>query len=131
MAPPSLREYLEKYKNGYEEERGKEVKPDAGNLIVIDDDPVWQKSVKIEENDKPVVKEDQGTVKRPFGVISDGPKNVQNLGSSPPCKDISQPKKLRPEMPVINQRPKPLAGLVTAKDFKDEIARTRKEEWLW
>lgn len=48
MAPPSLTEYLKKYESGYEEEKTKKAKPDVtGSLIIVDDDPVWQKSVKI------------------------------------------------------------------------------------
>lgn len=71
------------------------------------------------------------SAKRPFGAISDLSKKVQNLDPSPPCKYLSQPRKLQPQMPLINQAPRPLAGLVTAKDFKDEIARIKKQELLW
>ncbi|VFQ87826.1 unnamed protein product [Cuscuta campestris] len=42
--------------------------------------------------------------------------------------DLSPPRKIRAQSPAAKQRPK--TGLVSAKDVKDEIAKTKKEEWL-
>lgn len=53
-ASASLKEYLRRYENNDEEEKKKKkkkkkVKPDPRGVIVVDEDPVWQKPVEIEE----------------------------------------------------------------------------------
>ncbi|KAJ6695903.1 BUD13-like protein, partial [Salix koriyanagi] len=71
MGSKSLKEYLKKYgSNDQEDEKKvkkkkKKVKPIASGVLVVDEDPVWQKPVKIEEEendsadeDKPQVDED-------------------------------------------------------------------------
>jgi len=56
-ASTSLKEYLKRYVNKDEEEKKKKKKkrktrPDALGVVVVDEDPVWQKPVKLEdEND--------------------------------------------------------------------------------
>lgn len=112
----SLKEYLKRYENKAEEEKKKKkkkkkTKPDSVGVVVVDEDPVWQKPVKLEEDEddsedeeKPVVDEDievkrmkrleQLRLRRPFGAISedgsgwvpvsDVPKEEQNLDISPP-----------------------------------------------
>lgn len=54
---PSLKDYLKKYQDGSGEEekklKKKKMKSKAENagVIVVDQDPVWQKPVKIEEEE--------------------------------------------------------------------------------
>ena len=57
MGSKSLKEYLKKYgSNDQEDEKKvkkkkKKVKPVASGVLVVDEDPVWQKPVKIEEEE--------------------------------------------------------------------------------
>ncbi|XP_031096161.1 BUD13 homolog isoform X2 [Ipomoea triloba] len=106
----SLKEYLKKYESGYEEEKKKKkkkkkAKTDISGVIIVDEDPVWQKPVTIDEEEddsadeeKPLVDEDidvkrmkrleELRAKRPFGAISedgsgwvsvsDAPKNLNS-----------------------------------------------------
>lgn len=89
----SLKEYLKRYENKAEEEKKKrkkkkKSKPDALGVVVVDEDPVWQKPVNLEEDEddsadeeKPMVDEDievkrmkrleQLKLRRPFGAISE------------------------------------------------------------
>jgi pre-mRNA-splicing factor CWC26 len=57
--PKSLKEYLKRYEsNGQEELKKKkrkkkvESKPDARGVLVVDEDPVWQKPVNLEEENE-------------------------------------------------------------------------------
>lgn len=52
----SLKEYLKRYENKAEEEKKKrkkkkKSKPDALGVVVVDEDPVWQKPVNLEEDE--------------------------------------------------------------------------------
>jgi pre-mRNA-splicing factor CWC26 len=54
--PKSLKDYLKRYESNAEEEQKKkkrkkklESKPDARGVLVVDEDPVWQKPVNLEE----------------------------------------------------------------------------------
>lgn len=52
----SLKEYLKKYESGYEEEKKKKkkkkkAKTDVSGVIIVDEDPVWQKPVTIDEEE--------------------------------------------------------------------------------
>lgn len=54
----SLKEYLKRYENNVEDENKKKKKkkkskskPDMNGVLVVDEDPVWQKPVQIEEED--------------------------------------------------------------------------------
>ncbi|XP_010540728.1 PREDICTED: BUD13 homolog [Tarenaya hassleriana] len=74
MAPPttgakSLKDYLKKYESSDVEEKKrkkkKKAKPEARGVLVVDEDPVWQKQVNLEEEEnedeteeKPLVDED-------------------------------------------------------------------------
>lgn len=99
MAPSStstsLKEYLKKYESNTNEEgkkkqkKKKKVKPnDVKGVVVVDEDPVWQKPVKIEDEEDesadeelPQVNEDievkrmkrleQIRARRPFGSVSE------------------------------------------------------------
>ncbi|CAI9290618.1 unnamed protein product [Lactuca saligna] len=226
----SLKEYLKRYENNEEEEKKKKkkkkkmkTKPDMNGVLVVDEDPVWQKPVQVEEEDdesqdeeKPQVDEDievkrmkrleQLKSQRPFGAISedgsgwvpvsDTAKNSDispprrrrarndtpepesesehitelNSDMSPPRKrrarndtpesdpDLSPPRKGRsresdispprrghnrphedlspprkkhsPPRKPIKESERPKTGLVSGKDIKEEIAKTKKEDWL-
>lgn len=53
--PTSLKEYLKKYTSNDDKEKKKKkkrkAKPDAAGVIVVDEDPIWQKSVKLDEEE--------------------------------------------------------------------------------
>ncbi|CAI9757902.1 unnamed protein product [Fraxinus pennsylvanica] len=94
MATSSLKEYLKKYTSNSEEEMKKKKKkkkrgpkPAATGVIIVDEDPVWQKPVDLEkeedstDEEKPQVDEgievkhmkrlEQLRMRRPFGAISE------------------------------------------------------------
>ncbi|XP_065879095.1 uncharacterized protein [Euphorbia lathyris] len=52
----SLKEYLKRYESNNEEEkkkkRKKKVKPHGPGVLVVDEDPVWQKPVKLDEEEE-------------------------------------------------------------------------------
>lgn len=54
-ASMSLKEYLKKYQDGNEDENKKKKKKKAKQVntgvLVVDQDPMWQKPVKIEEEE--------------------------------------------------------------------------------
>ncbi|MCD9642227.1 hypothetical protein HAX54_028918 [Datura stramonium] len=119
----SLKEYLKKYEsNNNEEEKKKQkkkkkVKPNVKGVVVVDEDPVWQKPVKIEDEEDesageelPQVNEDievkrmkrleQIRARRPFGSVSeDGSGWVSvsstsnNIISDDQISDLSPPRK--------------------------------------
>lgn len=52
----SLKEYLKRYENSNEEEKKKKkkkkkLKPEVKGVLVVDEDPVWQKPVNLEEEE--------------------------------------------------------------------------------
>lgn len=127
--PPSLKDYLKKYTSNEDKDKKKKkkrkAKPAAG-VIVVDEDPIWQKPVKIDEEEdsadeeKPLVDEDievkrmrileQRRSERPFGVISEdgsGWVSVSNTSNfmqlENQSSDISPPRKRRPR----NDTPSP------------------------
>lgn len=57
MGSKSLKEYLKKYGSDNQEEekkvkkKKKRIKPNASGVLVVDEDPVWQKPVKLEEEE--------------------------------------------------------------------------------
>ncbi|KAE8677725.1 Detected protein of unknown function [Hibiscus syriacus] len=60
MATSSLKEYLKRYETKNEEEeqkkkrkKKKKIKPESSGMLVVDQDPIWQKPVKVEEDDSP------------------------------------------------------------------------------
>lgn len=58
-APPSLKDYLKRYESAGEDDKKKKkkkkkekVKPSSmGGILVVDEDPVWQKPVQIEQEE--------------------------------------------------------------------------------
>lgn len=53
-----LKEYLKRYESNVEDENKKKKKkkksknkPDINGILIVDEDPVWQKAVQIEEED--------------------------------------------------------------------------------
>ncbi|KAL7096857.1 hypothetical protein ACP275_10G106700 [Erythranthe tilingii] len=129
----SLKEYLKKYTSNDDKDnkkkKKKKAKPDAAGVLLVDEDPVWQKPVKVyEEEDsadeeKPQVDEDIEVKrmrrlelirsKRPFGAISeDGSgwvslsNDPNNIKSEDQNSDISPPRKRR----LRNDTPSPEPG---------------------
>lgn len=117
----SLKEYLKRYENNVEDEKKKKkkkkkAKPDMNGVLVVDEDPIWQKPVNVEEEEDESADEERPQVdedievkrmkrlellksRRPFGAISEdgsgwvsvseNPKNPsfdQNSDMSPPRK---------------------------------------------
>ncbi|KAH6774093.1 hypothetical protein C2S51_012497 [Perilla frutescens var. frutescens] len=132
--PTSLKDYLKKYTSNDDKDKKKKkkkrkAKPDAAGVIVVDEDPIWQKPVKIDDEEdsadeeKPVVDEDidvkrmrileQLRSQRPFGVISEDGSGWVSVSSTPNymksedlSSDISPPRKRRPR----NDTPSPERG---------------------
>ncbi|KAL3649008.1 hypothetical protein CASFOL_005411 [Castilleja foliolosa] len=130
-APTSLKEYLKKYTTSDDKEKKKKkkkkVKSYVGGVLVVDEDPVWQKPVKPDEEEedsadeeKPQVNEDievkrmrrleQLRYKRPVGVISEDGSGWISVSDTPSAMnsedqntDISPPRKRR----VRNDTPSP------------------------
>ncbi|CAL8177989.1 unnamed protein product [Prunus armeniaca] len=124
----SLKEYLKRYEGINEEEKKKKKKKkqkskaEAMGVLVVDEDPAWQKPVNLEEDndnnstdeDKPFVDEDVEIkrmrrlealrAKRPFNAISEDGSGWVPVGQSSPPKisssDISPPRRQR-----INSEP--------------------------
>lgn len=138
----SLKEYLKRYESNNEEEKKKKrkkkkVKSDGPGVLVVDEDPVWQKPVKLEEEEendsadeeKPQVDEDievkrmkrleQLRSKRPYNAIAEdgsgwvslSPKSLndinQNSDMSPPRRYSSRNDTPSPEP---GERPLDAAG---------------------
>ncbi|KAF5758157.1 hypothetical protein HanRHA438_Chr16g0738641 [Helianthus annuus] len=118
----SLKEYLKRYQSNDDEEQKKKkkkkkskTKPTMNGLVVVDEDPVWQKPVQIEEEEddesqdeeKPQVDEDievkrmkrleQIKARRPFGSISEDGSGwvsvAKNSNAYDSNRDISPPRK--------------------------------------
>lgn len=55
--PASLKDYLKKYTSTDDKDKKKKkkkkikAKPDAGGVIVVDEDPIWQKPVQIDDEE--------------------------------------------------------------------------------
>ncbi|PSS09663.1 BUD13 like [Actinidia chinensis var. chinensis] len=124
-ASGSLKEYLKRYESKNEEEKKKKkkkkrAKPDALGVLVVDEDPVWQKPVQLDEDEnddsadeeKPLVDEDievkrmkrleQLRLRRPFGAISEDGSGwvpvsdtLTPLNSNEQNSDLSPPRKRR------------------------------------
>ncbi|KAG7955705.1 hypothetical protein I3843_11G086500 [Carya illinoinensis] len=130
----SLKEYLKRYESNDEEEKKKkkkkkkvvQSKPDVKGVLVVDEDPVWQKPVNLEEEnnddsadeEKPQVDEDievkrmrrleQLKAMRAYNAISeDGsgwvPLSPKAANSNDPNSDMSPPRKRE----VRNDTPSP------------------------
>ncbi|KAK3014830.1 hypothetical protein RJ639_008306 [Escallonia herrerae] len=132
MAPAaSLKEYLRRYESTNDEEKKKKKKKKkakadgTGGVIVVDEDPIWQKQVKLEEendeladDDEPQVNEDievkrmkrleQIKSRRPFGAISEDGSGWVPISDTPQDliddnnSDISPPHNRR--SPSLQQR---------------------------
>ncbi|KAK8712566.1 hypothetical protein V6N13_147803 [Hibiscus sabdariffa] len=136
MASSSLKEYLKRYETKNEEEeqkkkrkKKKKTRPESSGVLVVDEDPVWQKPVKIEDDDgndspdeTPVVDEDievkrmkrleQIRLRRGYNAIAEDGSGWVSL--SPKCantgdpnSDISPPRRQR----TRNDTPSPDPGL--------------------
>ncbi|KAL0410584.1 UNVERIFIED_CONTAM: Derlin-1 [Sesamum latifolium] len=145
-AQPSLKDYLKKYTSPDDEEKKKKKKkrkskPDAGGILVVDEDPIWQKPVKLDEEEqdsadeeKPQVDEDievkrmrrleQLRSRRPFGAISedgsgwvsvsDAPNNVKPEDQN---SDISPPRKRRLRNDTPSPRPEQQSDVPAEADL--------------
>ncbi|XVE89730.1 hypothetical protein DITRI_Ditri20bG0019300 [Diplodiscus trichospermus] len=132
----SLKEYLKRYETNEDEEqkkkrkKKKKPKPESSGVLVVDEDPVWQKPVKIEEDEdgndspdeKPLVDEDievkrmkrleQIRLRRGYNAIAEdgsgwvslSPKHANAVA---PDSDISPPWRQR----TRNDTPSPEPGL--------------------
>ncbi|XP_027336436.1 BUD13 homolog isoform X2 [Abrus precatorius] len=133
MGSKSLKDYLKRYESNTEEEKKNKKKkqkkknqPPATGLLVLDQDPTWQKPLDLrEENDdnssdgeKPIIDEDievkrmkrleQLRARRPYHAISEDGSGWVSLSSNPvnPINlndDMSPPRKQR----VQNDTPSP------------------------
>ncbi|KAF7826963.1 BUD13-like protein [Senna tora] len=133
MGSNSLKEYLKRYESNNEEERTntkkkqkkKKTQPQATGLLVVDEDPVWQKPVDLaEENDdnssdeeKPLIDEDievkrmrrleQLRARRPYhGISEDGSGWVSLSSKHVNSSDMSPPGKTK----IRNDIPSPEPG---------------------
>ncbi|KAK8329177.1 hypothetical protein V6Z12_A11G301200 [Gossypium hirsutum] len=144
----SLKEYLKRYETKNEEEeqkkkrkKKKKTKPESSGVLVVDEDPVWQKPVNLEEDEgndspdeKPLVDEDievkrmkrleQIRLRRGYNAIAEdgsgwvslSPKHANTVD---PNSDISPPRRQR----TRNDTPSPEPGLrhsnseIEAKDL--------------
>ncbi|XP_022743095.1 BUD13 homolog [Durio zibethinus] len=134
----SLKEYLKRYETKNEEEEQKKerkkkkkiTKPESSGVLVVDEDPVWQKPVKLEEDEdgndspdeKPLVDEDievkrmkrleQIRLRRGYNAIAEDGSGWVSLSPKranvmDPNSDISPPRRLRTQ----NDTPSPEPGL--------------------
>ncbi|GAB4858535.1 hypothetical protein Ancab_010010 [Ancistrocladus abbreviatus] len=123
-ASTSLKEYLKKYENNTEDEMKKKKKKkkaiaEVSGVLVVDEDPVWQKPVKLDEeedndspDEKPQVDEDievkrmkrleQLRSRRPYHGISEDGSGWVSISDAPKYStstdqniDISPPRKRR------------------------------------
>ncbi|GAB2213479.1 hypothetical protein Drorol1_Dr00021525 [Drosera rotundifolia] len=143
MSSTSLKDYLKRYEsNGGEEgskkrkkKKVKKSKVDANGVLVVDEDPVWQKPVKLEDeeddndspDEKPVLEEDvdvkrmkrleQLRARRPYNGISEDGSGWVTVSDVPKSSsgddrsgDISPPRRGR----TRNDTPSPDPGLCDA-----------------
>lgn len=146
-ASTSLKEYLKKYEsNNNEEEKKKQkkkkkVKPDVKGVVVVDEDPVWQKPVKIEDEEDesadeelPQVHEDievkrmkrleQLRARRPFGSVSEDGSGWVSVSSTSNnvISDLSPPRKRLGR----NDSPSPEPQLNPSSPAADYLSPPRK-----
>ncbi|XP_071692625.1 uncharacterized protein [Rutidosis leptorrhynchoides] len=143
----SLKEYLKRYENPVEDEKKKKkkkkkkkinTKPVMNGVLVVDEDPVWQKPVEIpqedddsEDEEQPQIDEDievkrmkrleQLKTSRPFGAISeDGSgwvpvsETAKNITLDDLNSDISPPRKRR----ARNDTPSPESDLDASRNLQ-------------
>ncbi|PIN14342.1 hypothetical protein CDL12_13038 [Handroanthus impetiginosus] len=150
-APASLKEYLKKYTSNDDEEKKKKkkkrkAKPEAAGVLVVDEDPIWQKPVKPDEEEedsadeeKPLVDEDievkrmrrleQLRSKRPFGAISEDGSGWISVSDTPnnvkfedQTGDISPPRKRR----LRNDTPSPVPDKKSDSPSGADLSPPRK-----
>ncbi|KAL8498755.1 hypothetical protein ACS0TY_021907 [Phlomoides rotata] len=152
--PSSLKEYLNKYRiaDGMEKKTKKKRKVRSG-IIVVDEDPIWQKPVKPEEDEEKYTDDvklnksgrtenqisDVSPPRRrrwndtsPSSDLSPNRRSTNNLGdrdtaTTPSFADLSPPRKKLKEFPISSH---PKSGLISLQDFKAEIDKKRKEDWV-
>ncbi|KAL6493852.1 hypothetical protein OROGR_031761 [Orobanche gracilis] len=144
--PTSLKEYLKKYTTSKDKEKKKKKKkkarPDVVGVLVVDEDPIWQKPVKTDEEEEdsadeeePQVNEDievkrmrrleQLSSRRPFGVISEDGSGWIPISNTPssitkyedPTSDISPPRKRRLRNDTPSPGPEQEANIPTGTDL--------------
>ncbi|XP_023521089.1 BUD13 homolog [Cucurbita pepo subsp. pepo] len=151
----SLKEYLKRYETNTDEDKKKKkkkkraataTKPNALGVLVVDEDPVWQKQIVIEEDsahnstdEEPQVDEDievkrmrrleEVKAKRPYNSISeDGsgwvslPPNPEN--SNVVSSDISPPRRTR----ARNDTPSPSHELKPPGEEAEDISPPRRRQ---
>ncbi|KGN63326.1 BUD13 homolog [Cucumis sativus] len=154
----SLQEYLKRYESNTEEEKKKKKKkkttatnkPNALGVLVVDEDPVWQKPIIIEEDnadnstdEEPQVDEDvevkrmrrleELKAKRPYNSISEDGSGWVSLSpnranSSMVNSDMSPPRRtrVRNDTPSPSNELKPPVPGEEGEDFSPPRRRPRK-----
>lgn len=154
----SLKEYLKRYESNTEEDRKKKkkkrttaaTKPNALGVLVVDEDPIWQKPVIIEEDnadnstdEEPQVDEDievkrmrrleELKAKRPYNSISEDGSGWVSLSpnranSSMVNSDMSPPRRtrVRNDTPSPSNELNPPASGEEGEDFSPPRRRQRK-----
>ncbi|CBI33922.3 hypothetical protein AAG906_033910 [Vitis piasezkii] len=136
-ASTSLKEYLKRYESNNEEEtkkkkkKKKKTKPDVSGVLVVDEDPTWQKPVKLEEEhddsadeEKPQIDEDievkrmkrleQLRSKRPYHALSEDGSGWVSISAAPTHSDsgdqnsdVSPPRRQRARYDTPSPEPEP------------------------
>ncbi|KAG6515544.1 hypothetical protein ZIOFF_025969 [Zingiber officinale] len=127
--PLSRKDYLKRYGSEEHEKKKKKrkkkekVKPSSmGGILVVDEDPVWQKPVQIEQEgseSETALSNDLSPLRR---TRPQSPEAIRSRNSSP--GDLSPPRKTRK---VLVEKEPRRGGLLSAKELREENDRTRKE----
>ncbi|KAJ0113203.1 hypothetical protein Patl1_01194 [Pistacia atlantica] len=157
--PKSLKEYLRKYESTTNEEekkrKKKKKKPDSNRgtgVLVVDEDPVWQKPVILEEEDndsadeeRPLVDEDvevrrmkrleQLRLRRPYNAIAEDGSGWVSLGPgrsdfNQPNSDMSPPRKRRAQNDTPSPEPetKPPGSVRESADLSPPRLRRNRQD---
>ncbi|CAH1453128.1 unnamed protein product [Lactuca virosa] len=146
LGSSSLKKYLKRYENNEEEEKKKKkkkkkmkTKPDMNGVLVVDEDPVWQKPVRLEEEDDESQDEEKPQVdeyievkrmkrlekikrRRPFGAISEDGSGWVPVSDTAKNSDISSPRRRRPQ----NDTPEPESESQHITELNSDMSPPRK-----
>ncbi|KAG6512311.1 BUD13 homolog isoform X2 [Zingiber officinale] len=129
VAPLSRKDFLKRYGSEDDEKKKKKrkkkekVKPSfMGGILVVDEDPVWQKPVQIEQEGSESETALSSDLSPPRRTRPQSPEAIRSRNSSP--GDLSPPRKTRK---VLVEKEPRRGGLLSAKELREENDRTRKE----